>query len=127
MINMAKANKSTPDSKERELYRKLVATVPGVDVKGDSMLYTSMNGNMYSFIDKEDKVGLRLSKEDREAFLEKYDTTLFHAHGTVLKEYVTVPGDLLSKTSVLKKHFAKSHEYAQTLKPKPTKKEIKNG
>lgn len=119
---MSKTKKATAGSKARELYRKLVATIPGIEIKGDSMLYTSLNGNMYSFIDKEDKVGLRLSKEERGVFLEKYNTTLFHAHGTVLKEYVTVPDNLLGKVSALKSYFAKSYEYAQTLKPKPTKK-----
>ena len=119
---MAKANKIIPDSKERELYRKLVATLPDVEVKGDSMLYTSLNGNMYSFISKENKAGIRLSNEDREEFMQKFGTGLYEAHGTVLKEYVTVPDELLSKTTTLKKYIAQSYEYVHTLKPKPAKK-----
>ena len=30
------------------LYEKLVALFPDVELKGANMLYTSMNGNMYS-------------------------------------------------------------------------------
>jgi TfoX/Sxy family transcriptional regulator of competence genes len=40
----------------------------------------------------------------------------------VLKEYVTVPDDLLKKTKELKRWFEESYAYAQTLKPKATKK-----
>lgn len=39
-----------------------------------------------------------------------------------MKEYVAVPDPLLQKTNELQKHLALSYAYAQTLKPKPTKK-----
>lgn len=48
--------------------------------------------------------------------------TLFMAYGIVQKEYVTVPDTLLRNTKELRKYFEQSYQYAQTLKPKPTKK-----
>jgi hypothetical protein len=54
-------------------------------------------------------------------FLAKYQTTLYHTHGVVQKEYVTVPADLLVKTGELAPYFRVSFEYAKTLKPKATK------
>jgi TfoX/Sxy family transcriptional regulator of competence genes len=63
-----------------------------------------------------------LSESDREEFLKKYNTTLFEAYGTVMKEYVTVPDSLLKNTKELSKHLQASFEYAKTLKPKATKK-----
>jgi TfoX/Sxy family transcriptional regulator of competence genes len=68
------------------------------------------------------RLALRLSEKHREAFLKKYQTTLFEAYGIIMKEYVAVPDSLLKKTNELKKYFAQSYEYARTLKPKPTKK-----
>jgi hypothetical protein len=39
-----------------------------------------------------------------------------------MKEYVAVPDNLLTKTKELKKYLELSYSYAQTPKPKPTKK-----
>ena len=39
-----------------ELYEKLVARLPDVERKGAAMPYTSWNGNMFSFLDKEGKL-----------------------------------------------------------------------
>ncbi|HEY6891470.1 MAG TPA: hypothetical protein VI300_26930 [Solirubrobacter sp.] len=52
---------------------------------------------------------------------------LYEAHGRVMKEYVTVPEDLLADTAALAEHFAKSYAYAQQLKPKPTTRKPKPG
>ena len=38
------------------------------------------------------------------------------------KEYVAVPDDLLSNTRALKPYLERSYQYAQTLRPKATKK-----
>ena len=67
-------------------------------------------------------MGLRLPKEERERFLEKYDTTLYESYGAVMREYVKVPDELLEDTEELKAYLDISYEYIKTLKPKPTKK-----
>jgi hypothetical protein len=111
------------ESKAR--YAELVATVGEASLKGAKVPYTSMNGNMYSYLG-ENGVGLRLPADMREEFLAKYQTTLYHAYGIVQKEYVTVPPDLLAKTSELAPYFRVSFEYAKTLQPKPTKRAPKS-
>lgn len=118
--HMAKISKapSFPPADKLKWYEELVATNSAVERKGKTMPYTSLNGNMFSFLSQTGLVGIRLPKQEREAFLEKYATTLFETHGTVLKEYVTVPGELLENTGELKKYFDLSFEYAKTLKPK---------
>ena len=103
-------------------YEELVATHPGVERKGATTPYTSLNGHMFSFLTQQGRLALRLPADAREAFLKKYDTTLCEQHGTVLKEYVEVPDALLKKTRELKKYFDLSHAYVASLKPKPTKK-----
>jgi hypothetical protein len=103
-----------------EAYERLLATVPGVERKGDRMPYTSVNGNMYSFLDETGALALRLSAADRAAFMERYDTSLHEAHGHVMKEYVTVPPTILADANDLDSWLAASHAYAATLKPKGT-------
>jgi hypothetical protein len=105
-----------------ELYTKLIQTLPNVELKGASMPYTSHNGHMFSFIDKDGKLGLRLSETERENFISNFKTSLCKAHGTVLKEYVEVPEKILKDTKTLKVYFQKSFNYVDSLKPKATKK-----
>jgi hypothetical protein len=102
------------------LYEKLVATLPGVDRKGATVPYTSVNGHMFSYLSKTGTLALRLPQEAREEFLEKYKTRLCEQYGIVQKEYVEVPDALLAKTSELKAYFALSFAYVSALKPKPT-------
>jgi TfoX/Sxy family transcriptional regulator of competence genes len=104
------------------LYEKLVATNPDVKRKGDTMPYTSLNGNMFSLLTKEGTLILRLDSETQAAFLKKYKSKLPVQYGAVMKEYVEVPDALLAKTRELKKYFDLSYAYASSLKPKPTKK-----
>jgi hypothetical protein len=110
-----------PPAKKVALYEKLIALFPDVELKGASMPYTSLHGNMFSFLNGEGSMGLRLPASEREAFMKKYKTALFEAHGATLKEYVTVPDALLGKTNELKKHFEESLAYARSLKPKAAK------
>ncbi len=105
-----------------ELYDKLIATNPTIERKGKSMPYTSVNGHMFSFLSKEGKMGLRLSKEDRAHFIEVFDSQLMEQHGRIMKEYVSVPDDLLKDTKQLAEYLEKSLSYVSSLKPKPTKK-----
>ena len=107
---------------EKGLYSKLIDHFPEVEEKGKTMPYTSLNGNMFSFLDKEGIMGLRLSQTDREQFIKKYKTKLMEQHGRIMKEYVHVPQSLLIKTGSLTKYFSQSLEYVASLKPKPTKK-----
>jgi len=101
-----------------EAYEELVATIPGLERKGKKMPYTSLNGHMFSFITKEGKLALRLPTEAREAFLEHYESELCVQYGKVMKEYVLVPDELLKDTAALVQHFAVSHVYVSSLKPK---------
>ncbi len=64
----------------------------------------------------------RLIAEDREAFVDQYQTEPFVQYGAVMKEYVTVPDELLEDTEMLMGYLEKSLAYIKTLKPKPTKK-----
>jgi len=103
-----------------ELYKRLVATVPGVPLKGATVPYTSVNGHMFSYLSKAGKLELRLPARAREAFLQRYNAVLTKQYGVVQKEYVEVPDALLENTSELKGYFERSFAYVSTLKPKPT-------
>lgn len=103
-------------------YERLVATVPGLELKGAANRYTSVNGNMTSYLHPSGSLALRLAPDRRAAFLDKYRTTLFEAYGVVQKEYVKVPADLLADTDQLTPWFRAGFDHVAAMKPKPTKK-----
>ena len=67
---MAKSTHSHPD--KLELYEKLVATNPDLQLKGAGVRNTVLNGHMFSYLTKDGKLALRLREGMREEFLEKY-------------------------------------------------------
>jgi hypothetical protein len=103
-----------------ELYSKLVKTIPEVEQKGKTVPYTSLNGNMFSYISKSGDVAIRLPKDAIEEFINKYNASLMDTYGIIQKEYVKVPQKVLENTSELKKYFELSFEFVKTLKPKAT-------
>lgn len=118
----AKKEQNSIPADELALYDALIKTNPTLERKGVKLPYTSFNGHMFTFLSKSGTLAIRLPEKDREAFLKKYNASLMEAHGTIMKEYVMVPDELLKNTKELKKYLNLSYEYVKTLKPKAQKK-----
>src|SRR5262245_45609088 len=114
-----------PDATLLSLYEGLIDNIAGLERKGAKTPYTSVNGNMFSFLTPEGELALRLSPAQRTAFLDAHKDSVLEQHGVVLKEYVRVPQSLLDDQKELTELFAASYDYAQGLKPKPTKRPAK--
>jgi hypothetical protein len=109
------------DPKILAAFDAMIAAVPGVERKGATLPYTSINGNMYACISKAGVIGLRLSASDLTAFLAKHKASLFEGvPGYINKEYAAIPEPMLSDTTTLRTWFRKSHANASSLKPKKT-------
>ena len=80
---------------------------------------------MFTCINKAGEVGVRLSKEDREDFIKKYDSALLESYGAVMREYVVVPVTVLKNKKKFLSYLDSSFEYVSSLKPKPTTKKKK--
>ena len=106
---------------KRKLYKELVDTYPEIILKGKTMPYTSVNGHMFSILDKEGHLGLRLPEKERKQFMEAHGASLHEAYGAVMREYVRVPDEMLADTEALKVYLEISYEYTKGLKPKATK------
>jgi len=115
---MATTKKSQIPPAKLELYEKLIATAPEIDRKGAVHPYTSVNGHMFTYLDQTGTLGIRLPKDELEAFLTKYKTRLFESYGVVKKDWATVPEELLRNTKELKKYLKISYEYVKTLRAK---------
>lgn len=118
---MSNSTDQVPEDK-LALYQQLIDTHPEIELKGGKKLpYTSFQGNMFSQLTKAGKVGLRMGKAERDAFIAAFNSKLLENYGVVLKEYVEVPDHLLENTEKLMPFLEQSYAYAKTLKAKPTK------
>lgn len=101
-----------------------VVTQSGADcqVKGAKNPYTSRNGHMFSFLDGEGRMALRLSDELRDEFAADYDAGPVLSYGSVMRGYVYIPDELRADVPEAAAWFSKSHGWIGTLEPKPTKK-----
>lgn len=113
---------SPPPEENLKQFQLAVSLVPEMELKGKNMWYTSMNGNMYTYMGKEGILGIRLGKEDYNAFRAQYDVGDLKSHGAIMREYVPIPQELFDDIETLKSWMIKCQAYAKTLPPKPTKK-----
>jgi hypothetical protein len=118
----AKKERSNVPAEKLALYDQLLATNPEIERKGAKIPYTSCNGWMFSFLSDTGSLALRMPKEEREAFMKKYNTKLRVAYGVTMPEFVEVPDKLFANTKELKKYLDISYKYVKSLKPKPAKK-----
>src|SRR6266446_8019657 len=89
------AKKTTASNEQVELYEKLIATISGLERKGDANPYTAINGNMFTLLHQSSRLAIRLPEDKRQEFLKKCKTTLFEAYGCVMKEHVAVQDGML--------------------------------
>jgi len=108
----------TTYQKNLEHYEKLISHTPGIERKGKTLPYTSANGHMFSQINKEGEIGIRLPKNKREEFLRKYQTAPFKSYGAVMQEYVLIPQSLLNQLDILSSYMLDGCNYVNSLKSK---------
>ena len=99
-------------------YDKLVDTCPDFERKGKTMPYTSANGHMFSLLNKAGELGIRLSKEDGEKFMENHKTTRFKSYGSFMRGYVLIPEKMFDDMEFLTETLNKGYEYVMSLDPK---------
>lgn len=101
-----------------ELYDKVVEANPNFVRKGKTMPYTSANGYMFSLLNKEGELGIRLSKEHTTEFDDAFGAKPLKSHGATMREYVLIPESLLKDEETLGKYLQKAFEYVKSLPPK---------
>lgn len=104
-----------------EAYEAAVAAAGIGPRKGAKMPYTSLNGHMYSFLDANGVVAVRLSDDLRASFAEGFGAAPVKQYGGVMRGYVSVREALLADTEGLAKWLAAARDWIATLPPKPTK------
>ena len=102
-----------------ERYREVVAASSrDVEVKGAKNPYTSRNGHMFSFLDRDGTMALRLSDELREEYGHTYSMDPVIQYGSVMRGYVAIDADLFEDVTALTEWFDRSYDWIGSLDPK---------
>ena len=108
-----------------DCYSKAISKHEKLKVKGAKTLYTAINGNMFSFIDDQGRVCLRFSERRKVELNNLYGSTDVLQYGSVMRGYVSLPGEVTTDETALDKLFSESLAFAKNLKPKPTTKKTR--
>ena len=100
------------------LYDALVAKCPRFERKGKNNPYTSANGHMFSFLNKESELGIRFSKEVQEKYIQELGTGYFKSYGATMRGYVLMPENLWDDLDTLANYLNESYDYVMSLEPK---------
>nr|WP_299343833.1 hypothetical protein [Allomuricauda sp.] len=101
-----------------KVYEEVIASNPNFERKGKNNPYTSANGYMFSQINKDGELGIRLSKEATAEFEDAYGAQPFLSYGAKMREYVLIPDELLGNSKALGYYLQKGFEHVTSLPPK---------
>lgn len=91
-------------------YRACIARSGQFEFKGKANPYTSANGHMFSQINKDDQLGIRLPKPRQEQLLAEFGAGPFKSYGATMRDYVCLTPDMLAQadlvTALLDEGFA---------------------
>lgn len=99
-------------------YDSIIASCPNFERKGKTMPYTSDNGHMFTLFNKAGEIGVRLSKTDGAAFIQKYNSGPYKSYGATMNGYVLIPESLYGNMDLLTSLFNQAHQFVLSLPPK---------
>jgi hypothetical protein len=73
---------------------------------------------MYSLLDPESRICLRMAEQDRARFATKFGTEPVQQYGATMRGYVAIPNALLTEPDALEDAFATCFTYARSLQNK---------
>lgn len=91
------------------LFERAIAASGQFERKGKANPYTSANGHMFSQINKDDQIGIRLPKSRQAELLAQYGAGPFKSYGATMRDYVCLTREMLEEetiTPLLEEGFA---------------------
>ena len=73
---------------------------------------------MFSLLNKAGEIGIRFSKKVQDNYIEKFDSTIFKSHNSIMHGYVLIPENMLKDLDNVAKYLDESYDYVMSLEPK---------
>ena len=84
-----------------EVYHSAIAASGLFERKGKANPYTSANGHMFSQINKDDQLGIRLPKDRQKELLDSHGAGPFKSYGATMRDYVCLTDEMLADQSLI--------------------------
>ncbi|MEQ3744886.1 MAG: hypothetical protein ABNH53_01450 [Henriciella sp.] len=78
------------------IFDRVVAASVRFERKGKTMPYTSANGHMFSQVNKDGQLGIRLPKCRQTDLLAEHGAGPFKSYGATMRDYVCLTEDMLA-------------------------------
>lgn len=101
-----------------KIYDRLIDAHPEIQRKGKTVPYTSANGYMFSQLNKDGEIGIRLPKAMGKKFMEDHQTTEFRSYGAVMRDYVLIPESMYGDLDLLVQYLDEGYRHVLSLPPK---------
>lgn len=103
------------------LYDAIIAKSSKFERLGKTMPYTAANTYMFSLVNKDGQIGIRLPKEMQEEFREKHQDGPYKSYGAVMKDYVLIPASMHKEPELIAAYLDAGFEYVMSLPPQKRK------
>ncbi|WP_421787026.1 hypothetical protein [Hyphobacterium sp.] len=100
------------------IFDRVVARCEGIERKGKTMPYTSDNGHMFSQVNKDGELGIRLPPADGQTFMAEHGAGPFLSYGATMRDYVGIPEALMGDEDRLVDLLQQGHAYVMSLPSK---------
>ena len=107
------------DQKVLAAFELMLGGVEGVERKGATLSYVSLNGNMYAMVSKREVIGILVEASDWKSFELAGGTPFEAVPGIPLKGFGAVPVSMFKDRLQLQSWFRRAHAAAEKLPPKP--------
>ncbi|MEL7107967.1 MAG: hypothetical protein AAGL99_01775 [Pseudomonadota bacterium] len=84
-----------------DLYHAAISASGQFERKGKANPYTSANGHMFSQINKDNELGIRLPKARQSELLDSHGAGPFKSYGATMRDYVCLTEEMLADQSLI--------------------------
>jgi hypothetical protein len=98
-------------------FERAIATSDRIERKGKANPYTSTNGHMFSQINKDDQLGIRLPKPRQKELSEQYGAGPFKSYGATMRDYVCLTGDMLADPGLVERLLEEGFDFVASMPP----------
>lgn len=103
-------------------FESAIAACPKIERKGKANPYTSTNGHMFSQINKDDQLGIRLPKSRQAALRERYQAGPFKSYGATMRDYVCLTEAMLNEPGLVTALLVEGLAFVSAMPPGGKKK-----
>jgi len=103
-------------------FESAIAACPKIERKGKANPYTSTNGHMFSQINKDDQLGIRLPKPRQDELFAQYDAGPFKSYGATMRDYVCLTNEMIAKPGLVSALLEEGFDFVAAMPPGGKKK-----